>query len=135
MGYSDDTSKAAAVSASVDVAIVVGATTSQEMQDRKDLSLDNDADALISEVIKGNTNTVVVILTPGAILTPWRTQLTHGAIVNLFLGGQGTGTAIARVLFGDVNPSGHLPITFPSSTDETIEPSSELHIQYTEGLS
>jgi beta-glucosidase len=132
--FSDDTAKAKAAAASVDVAIVVGATTSHEQADRKDLHLDNDADDLISAIAQVNPKTVVVTLTPGAILTPWRKDLTEGAIVNLFLGGQGTGTALAKVLFGDANPSGHLPITFPSHRDETIEPSENLTITYSEGL-
>jgi len=132
--FSDDIEKTTAAAAGVDVAIVVGATTSHEQADRKDLSLDNGADDLIAEVADVNPKTVVVTLTPGAILTPWRTALKEGALVNLFLGGQGTGNALAKVLFGDVNPSGRLPITFPSSTEETIEPSQDLTITYSEGL-
>jgi beta-glucosidase len=134
MDFTDDLEKTKAAAAGVDVAIVVGATTSHEQGDRKDLSLDHGADTLISEVAKVNTKLVVVTLTPGAILTPWRTALQEGAIVNLFLGGQGTGTALAKVLFGDVSPSGKLPITFPSSIDETIEPNTSLTITYSEGM-
>jgi len=66
------------------------------------------------------------------ILTNWRNST--NAIINMFLAGQETGNAWADVLFGDVNPSGKLPITFPVSESDTIAPCSSTQCPYTEGL-
>jgi len=56
------------------------------------------------------------------------------AVVNMFLAGQETGNAWADVLFGSVNPSGRLPVTFPVSSSDTIEPCPGTNCAYTEGL-
>lgn len=55
-------------------------------------------------------------------------------MVTLFLGGEQTGNAIADVIFGDVTPSGRLPLVLPASETDTIAPSSEAKISYSEGL-
>ena len=52
---------------------------------------------------------------PGAVLTPWRHQV--AALLTNFMPGQQAGTAIADVLFGKVNPSAKLPLTFPAASD------------------
>ena len=61
----------------------------------------------------GNKNVVVVAQVPGAVLMPWVTQVQ--AILIPFYSGQESGNALADVLFGDVNPSAKLPITFPAT--------------------
>merc|ERR1711935_1066811 len=58
----------------------------------------------------------VVVVTPGAILTPWRTNV--AAVVTPMMPGQQYGNAIASVLFGDVNPSGKLAISFPNTEND-----------------
>ena len=70
-------------------------------------------DALIEAVAAANPNTVVVLETGGPVLMPWRNQVK--GIVEAWYPGQDEGDAIASVLFGDTNPSGHLPQTFPAS--------------------
>lgn len=128
----DSTSAAVAAAKLADVAIVVGGTTSGESEDRPNLSLDHGADALISAVAAANPKTVALVAAPGAFLTPWRGAVAASAA--LFLGGQESGAAWASVLFGDVAPSGRLPITLPASEAQTIPPSESLEVEYSEGL-
>jgi beta-glucosidase len=70
-----------------------------------------DQNALVSAVAAANPNTIVVIQAGGPVAMPWVDQV-KGVIDNWFPG-QTDGLAIAPILFGDVNPSGHLPDTFP----------------------
>jgi beta-glucosidase len=130
-----DIAAAAALAASHEVAIVFAATLSSEGYDRASLSLDdgcpadppvgrpacdgntNRQNALISAVARANKRTVVVLSVPGAVLTPWREEV--AAVLVNFMPGQQAGNAIADVLFGDVNPSARLPLTFPSRENET----------------
>jgi len=75
-------------------------------------------DTLIEKVAKvAGSKTVVVAVTPGALLTPWRESVS--AILTPFMPGQEYGNAITDVLFGGVNPGGKLPITFPTKENET----------------
>jgi beta-glucosidase len=123
--YNDgsDPASAAALAKSSDVAIVVAADYEIEGVDLQCLTLEcpnayGDQDTLIGQVAASNPNTVVVLETGGPVLTPWRAQV-KGVLETWYPGEQG-GAAIARVLFGDVDPSGHLPVTFPRS--EADEP-------------
>jgi len=75
-----------------------------------------DEDGLISAVAAAQKNTVVVLETGGPVLTPWRDQVP--AIVEAWYPGQQGGTALARVLFGDTDPGGRLPVTFPDSPSQ-----------------
>jgi len=128
-----DNSTAAAIAAArdADIVIVVVATTAHEGSDRSSLSLDDGADALISAVAKKKP-TVVLMQTPGAVLTPWRHEVK--AVANLFLAGEETGSAWAAVLFGDASPSGKLPIMMPASVADTISPSDNMTVLYSEGV-
>jgi len=114
-----------------DLTIVVAGTTSAETLDRKDLSLDDGADDLIAS-LGTNTNVVVLLQIPGAVLMPWKDSVQ--AIAAMFLGGQETGNAWASVLFGDHAPTGHLPVSIPATEADTIQPSSGTTITYSEGL-
>jgi beta-glucosidase len=70
-------------------------------------------DQLIEAVAQANPNTIVVMETGAPVLTPWRNMVK--GIVEAWYPGQEGGTAIAHVLFGDVDPGGRLPATFPAS--------------------
>jgi len=78
--------------------------------------LRGDQDGLISEVAKANPNTIVVLNTGGPVLTPWAGQVK--GIVEAWYPGQEAGNALARVLYGDVDPGGRLPVTFPVAEND-----------------
>ena len=84
-----------------------------EGEDAADLSLPDGQDALIAAVTAANPNTIVVLQTGGPVAMPWLGQA--GAVVEAWYSGAKGGEAIADVLFGAVNPSGRLPVTFPAS--------------------
>lgn len=99
-----------------DVAIVFATKWSSEGFDQADLSLPGGQDALIAAVSAANPNTIVVLETGNPVEMPWLGS-TAAVVEAWYSGGRG-GEAIANVLFGKVNPSGHLPITFPSSVSQ-----------------
>jgi beta-glucosidase len=72
-----------------------------------------DYDAVIEAVAAANPNTIVVMETGGPVLTPWYDKVK--AIVEAWYPGQDGGPAIAAVLFGDVDPGGRLPVSFPAA--------------------
>jgi beta-glucosidase len=133
-----DADGAKAAAAAADVAIVVGATSSSEGFDRTSLGLDDGVDALISAVAAVQPKTIVVMSTVGATLTPWRDEV--AAIVTNFMPGQEGGNALADVLFGDVNPSAKLPLTFPAKENEcpvfsqNMWPGVDKHSNYSEHM-
>jgi beta-glucosidase len=108
---------AAAVNAArhASVAVVFASAQQSEDVDRPSLFLPGDADALISAVAAANPKTVVVLNTGGAVLMPWINRA--AAVLEAWYPGQGDGTATAAVLVGKVDPSGHLPVTFPAVSD------------------
>jgi beta-glucosidase len=103
--------QAAATARAADVAVVVVSAPSGEGMDRSTLALPADQDKLIRAVARANRHTVVVLNVSGAVSMPWLRKV--AAVVNVWYPGQSAGTALASVLFGDVNPSGKLPVTFP----------------------
>ncbi|HTN40234.1 MAG TPA: glycoside hydrolase family 3 C-terminal domain-containing protein, partial [Asticcacaulis sp.] len=100
----------------VDLVIVFGNQWMAEGDDAPDLNLPDGQDALISAIADANPHTVVVLQTGGAVSMPWL-KMTP-AVVEAWYSGQKGGEAIADVLTGAVNPSGHLPVTFPVSIDQ-----------------
>jgi len=109
-----------AVVAAADAALVVaGLTADDEGEgqitpgDRKTLALPGDQDTLVASVAALNPRTVVVLEGGSAITMPWVDQV--AAILMAWYPGQEGGNAIADVLFGAINPSGKLPVTFPRS--------------------
>jgi beta-glucosidase len=106
-----------------DVAIVVAGLNRQrpfdcEGADRKDLKLPYGQNALIQQVVQANPRTIVVLVSGGPVeMDAWLNRVPM--VVQAWYGGMEAGTAIAGVLFGDVNPSGKLPCTFPKRIEDT----------------
>lgn len=99
-----------------DVAIVFATKWASEGFDQADLSLPNGQDALIAAVAAANPNTIVVLETGNPVAMPWLDKV--AGVVEAWYPGARGGEAIASVLFGETNPSGRLPITFPASVDQ-----------------
>jgi len=110
-----DRQAAAAAARGADAAIVFATQWAGEAFDVP-LALGDEQDALIDAVAGANRRTVVVLETGGAVLTPWRAKV--AGIIAAWYPGTAGGEAIANVLFGRVNPSGHLPLTFPAALDQ-----------------
>ncbi len=108
--------KAVAAARKADLAVVFANDVTAEGVDRSGLSLPGDQNQLIEAVAKANPRTVVVLHTASAVLMPWRKRV--AGIVEAWYPGQQSGAAIARTLFGDVDPSGRLPVTFPASESQ-----------------
>ena len=115
-----DANAAAAAAKSADVAVVFVVQHESEGEDLPNLSLPNGQDALIDAVASANPNTIVVLETGGAVTMPWIDKVS-GVLAAWYPGIRG-GEAIANILFGKVNPSGKLPITFPVSEADLPHP-------------
>lgn len=112
---------ATAVAARQADAVIVFATQWMvEDEDVPDISLPNGQDALIAAVAKANPHTIVVLETGGPVSMPWLNDVA-GVLEAWYPGAKG-GEAIADVLFGDADPSGRLPITFPKSEAQLPRP-------------
>jgi beta-glucosidase len=98
---------------SAKVAVVFVGDDTAEGVDRPNLSLPGYQDQLIEAVAAANPNTVVVLNTGGPVLMPWIDQVK--GVVEAWYPGEEDGDAISDVLFGKVDPSGKLPITFPAT--------------------
>jgi beta-glucosidase len=110
-----DPASAATLAAQSNVAIVFVTQHNSEGHDGS-LELQDNQDALVAAVAKANPKTIVVVESGGAVFMPWASQVP--AILEAFYPGIRGGAAIARILAGKVNPSGHLPISFPASSDQ-----------------
>jgi len=131
---SDDVNSAVNVAKQADVTIIVAGTSCGESYDRDHLDLDGDMDNFVPSVSAASQNTVVLTEIPGQTLMSWRDSA--NAIATNFLAGEETGTAWAKVLFGDHSPTGKLPVMIPASESDTIRPSNTGgDIQYSEGMS
>jgi beta-glucosidase len=114
-----DPAAAAAIASSADVAIVFGYAKQGEGADRTTLALDGNGDALISAVAAANPNTLVILETGSATTMPWLSSVK--GVVEAWYPGDQQGTALAALLYGDVNFTGKLPMTFPKSLADTPE--------------
>jgi len=108
---------------SSDMAVVFVNDLRTEGGDEPSLALPGDQNQLIQAVAAVNPRTVVVLNTGGAALMPWIDRV--AGVVEAWYPGQENGNAIAAVLFGDVNPSGKLPMTFPRSDQQSPVAASE----------
>lgn len=96
-----------------DVAVVIANDVEQEGRDRSDIALPGDQNRLIRAVAAANPHTVVVLETGSAVTMPWLAKVP--AVLEMWYPGEEGGAALAALLFGDENPSGKLPVTFPTS--------------------
>jgi hypothetical protein len=121
-----DTSAIAAAAAAAkrdSVAVVVVNDDESEDGDRQNLTLPGAQDDLVKAVAAANPHTIVVLNTGAPVLMPWLDSVS--GVLESWYGGQQNGAALASVLFGDVDPSGKLPQTWPASMSQlpTADPS------------
>ena len=115
-----DPAAAAALAKSADVAIVFAYQWESEGMDLDSLSLPENQDELIAKVAAANPHTIVVIESGTAVTMPWVDQVS--AILEAWYAGSRGADAVANVIFGDVNPSAKLPMTFPKSEADLPHP-------------
>ncbi len=128
---------AAAKSAATAV-VVVSDDTESEAADRASLNLPSAQNELISAVAAANPHTVVVIDAGAPVVMPWLNQV--ASVVDAWYPGESNGSALAAVLFGQVDPAGHLPVTFPTGLSQVPAstpaqfPGASGQVQYSEGI-
>ncbi len=116
---SELTAEAVKAAEAADVALVfIGLTEEFEAEgyDRDNIDMPAAHNALVSEVVKANPNTVVVLAGGSVVNMPWIEDVK--ALLNMGLSGQAGGSAAANILMGKVNPSGKTAETYPLSFDE-----------------
>lgn len=129
--------KAVALAAASDVAVVFASDFQTEGSDLADIDLPGNQNQLIAAVAAANPHTVVVLNTGSAVTMPWLDAVE--GVVEAWYPGQEDGNAIAAVLFGDVNPSGKLPVTFPKrladvpASSQAQWPGVDGRVEYSEG--
>ena len=115
-----DPAAAANLARTSDVALVFVNQPTSEGRDVPSLSLPDHQDALVSAVAAANPHTIVVLETGGPVTMPWVASVS--AVLEAWYPGIKGADAIAGLLFGDVNPSGKLPMTFPRSEADLPHP-------------
>jgi beta-glucosidase len=135
--------RAVAAAKSADVVIYIGGLNHDkgfdcEGQDRADMKLPYGQDDLISQIVAANPRTIVVLEGTIVEMGPWLDKVP--ALLQAWYPGMEGGNALAAVLFGDVNPSGKLPCTFPKRLADSpahalgAYPGTNGVVTYTEGL-
>lgn len=130
--------QAANLARSSTAAVVFVSYNESEGSDRSGIDLTSAQNQLITSVAAANPNTVVVLNTGSAVTMPWVNSVS--AVLENWYPGQEDGNAIAALLFGDVNPSGKLPVTFPRSLSDVPAstaaqwPGTNGTVQYSEGM-
>ena len=117
-GLDGDLDEAVSLASGCAMSIVIVATTCGEGSDRDTLSLGTANDNLVEAIVDASAHTVVSVVTPAAVLLPWKDLEKLDAILISWLPGQEAGNALADVLFGNVNPSARLPVTIPNMDNE-----------------
>jgi beta-glucosidase len=115
-----DIASAAAMAKKSDVAIVFAHQWTSEGMDLPTLSLPDDQDALIERVAAANPKIIVVVESGTAVTMPWINEVS--GVLEAWFGGSKGADAVANILFGDVNPSAKLPMTFPRSIEDLPHP-------------
>jgi beta-glucosidase len=116
----ENIAEAVAQARQAEVAVVFAWQWESEGMDLPNLSLPDGQDQLIAAVAAANPRTIVVLETGTAVTMPWLDRT--GAVLEAWYGGETGADAVANLLFGDVDPSGKLPLTFPVSEDELPRP-------------
>jgi beta-glucosidase len=121
IAYADgaDPAAAATLASGADLVLVFARNWDGEDHDEP-LTLPDNQDSLIGSVAAANARTVVVLETGNPVLMPWLDKVS--GVVEAWYSGTSGGEAIARVLTGEVDASGRLPITFPASLDQLPHP-------------
>jgi len=114
-------SEAIKIAKQADMVLFVGGLNKNHHQDcegddRLQFSLPFGQDELLSEILKVNQNTAIVLVSGNAVKMPWISKVK--AIAQVWYLGSEAGNAIADILSGDVNPSGKLPFTFPVKLED-----------------
>jgi beta-glucosidase len=107
--------QAVSLAQAADVAIVMVGDDEAEGTDHP-ISLSGNQDQLVQAIAAANPHTVVVVKSGSAVLMPWVASVP--AVLEAWYPGEEDGNAVAAVLFGDVNPSGKLPLTFPVNVSD-----------------
>lgn len=105
----------------VDEVIIIGGLNHDhdcEGHDREDIILPYEQDRMIQEILEVNKNAVVVMLAGSPVSYRSFADRAKAIVWSSYIGMEG-GTALAEVLFGEVNPSGKLPVTFPKYLEES----------------
>ncbi|MEV2248348.1 glycoside hydrolase family 3 C-terminal domain-containing protein [Streptomyces sp. NPDC049970] len=129
---------AVAAAGAADAAVVFVNRVAGEAMDHERLDLPGDQNQLITAVAAANPRTIVVLNTDGPVATPWLNDVE--AVIQTWYGGRGMGTGLAAVLFGDSDPSGRLPVTFPvdaaqgPGTTPATYPGKAGAVSYDEGI-
>ena len=131
--------EAVALAKTVDKAVIfcgLGPEWESEGFDRPTLSLPLRQNEMISRVSQANPNTVVVLQAGSAVTMPWNNDV--AGIMQAWYGGNEAGNAIADIVYGRVNPSGRLPLTFPARDQDTAaflnSKSARTAVHYEEGI-
>lgn len=131
--------RAAALAADCDkVVFFMGQPSGVEMEghDRKHLNLPENQERLLERILSVNQNVIVILSNASAVAMPWKDQVK--GIFECFMAGQGTGYAIAELLYGKCNPSGKLPVSFTKRLEDTSAypyfPGNKESVQYAEGV-
>ncbi|HEX4221052.1 MAG TPA: glycoside hydrolase family 3 C-terminal domain-containing protein, partial [Pseudonocardiaceae bacterium] len=120
------------------VAVIFANHSESEGSDLSSIGLPGNYDTLISDVAAANPNTIVVLNTGSAVTMPWISSV--AGVFESWYPGQQDGTAMAALLFGDVNPSGKLPVSFTKSLSDVPAsttaqwPGQNGQVQYSEGV-
>ena len=144
VGYADGSGPTAAANLAASSSVAVVFADDEECEqggasydDRTSLDLGGSQDQLIAAVAAANPRTIVVLDTGSPVVMPWLSSVP--AVLEAWYPGQTDGSAIASVLFGDSDPSGHLPETWPAGeaqmpTSSTSAWGNATADQFSEGL-
>jgi len=140
VSYNDGSSdsSAASLAASSSVAVVFVSNFESEGSDLSSIDLSSADNSLIAAVAAANPHTIVVLNTGSAVTMPWLPEV--AGVMEAWYPGQEDGTAVASLLFGSTDPSGHLPVTFPASLSQVPAstpqqwPGENGTVQYSEGV-